>query len=208
MNEYNQLSVEICKHRYGKKITYTEQTDGVAYNTSYLPIRDMLGNNGIRGGIFLSLKDLKTKYVQEVFSDRKLIWADEYSSIYPSFSWKLMNKVKMKPKQKNISEKEWSNYYKNSLLPPFLSVFGRKPVALSYAYGNDSFKDYQTQYLGARNSGTDGNTNYGRECGNHPEAYQPECFKSRKSTLRWYDETVALIRANNQVGGGNYLTIR
>lgn len=203
------MTVEVCKHRYGKKMTYTEQTDGVSFGTSYLPIRDLLGEHNLKGGIFVSLDDLRRDYMSKVIEDEKTIWVDQYSSIYPSYFERIIKKLHLRRgNNKTISRDFWEEHYYEYLMPYFIQVTGRKPVAMSYAYGNDTYKDYQTQYLGARNSGVDGNTNYGRGCGNHPETFQPDCYKSRKSTQRWYDDTMTLIKRNSLTGGGNSLTNR
>lgn len=50
-------SVDICKHRYGKLMTYTEQTDGVHYEDSYLGVPVILGKNGVEKVIELELDE-------------------------------------------------------------------------------------------------------------------------------------------------------
>lgn len=201
----NALHIEVCKHRHGKQMTYTEQTDGVKYFVSYQSIRDLLANYNLKGGIFLSLEDLRSGYMSVVLEDEKTIWLDQYSSIYPSALEIILSKLHLMRKNKIILRQYWELYYAEELLSSFQKATGRKPVALSYSYGNDSFKDYLTTYLGARNSGVSGNTSYGTGCGNRQEPYQQERFRSRESTIRWYDSAVASIRANHQVGGGKSL---
>lgn len=202
------MTIEVCKHRYGKKMTYTEQTDGVSYDVSYHCIRDLLGKYNLKGGCFVCLDDLRSNYMREVLEDDETIWVDQYSSILPSFFEKIARKLHLKCGNKTITRQLWETFYYENLYPSFIHATGRKPVALSYAYGNDTFKDYMTQYLGARNSEVDGNTNYGIGCGNYPEPFRTECYKSRKSTLRWYDNTITAIKANNRSGGGNSLTVK
>ncbi len=150
------LSVEVCKHRFGKKITYTEQTDGVHYNASYLWMRHLLKERGLRAGIFASLSDLKSDYIYEVKKDvdEGIVGADVYSSLFPSVIDKVLNR------HRKITATEWNDFYDWQLMPAYFRVFGKLPVAISYAYGNDMFKGGVTQMLGGRNSSINRDYNY------------------------------------------------
>lgn len=65
-------SLEICRHRYGKRMTYTEQTDGLHYEESYLWMREMLVKRGIKAGVFVSLKDFPFWHSRTMLSEALL----------------------------------------------------------------------------------------------------------------------------------------
>ena len=48
-------NVEICPHRLGKRMTYTEQTDGVLYNISYPQFTALAKTRGIKLGCFYNI---------------------------------------------------------------------------------------------------------------------------------------------------------
>ena len=179
-------SLEICRHRYGKRMTYTEQTDGLHYEESYLWMREMLVKRGIKAGVFVSLKDLRSDSILAFKDDveRGVVGADVYSSIYPRMIDRL------RKKHRKVGEKEWNDFYYLHLMPAYYRIFGRLPIAISYAYGNDTYKNSVHQCLGGRNSGVDGGIAYQYNS-------QAEMI-SRKSTLRWYDDVIK----NIVVGGG------
>ena len=168
--------IEICKHRYGKQMTYTEQTDGVHYEDSYPWIRSLLKERGLKAGIFASLGDLKSRKIYEVKEDVEngIFGVDVYSSLLPSVLDKVMHR------HRRISESEWNDFYDYQIMPAYFRVFGRFPIAVSYAYGNDKFKKAVTQFLGGRNSGVGAGYMYDENVLNN----------SRPSTFRWYDEFV------------------
>lgn len=119
--------------------------------------------------------------------DAGKIWIDQYS-MSPEIQQKIVN-------HETITEEEFVSAYHGTLLPAFITAVGKKPIALSYAYGNESFRDYVCPlYLAARNSGgaaSNGGTDYGLGFGNPSNnPYSFANFKSRSSTIRWYDRVV------------------
>ena len=174
--------VEVCAHRLGKSMTYTEQTDGLQLNTSYAQFMALAKARYIKTGCFVYIPDFQNANIQQALNDSMNghIWLDLYS-LCPSLSEKIVAGIA-------ITEEEWDAAYDTELLPAFSGALHRKPVALSYSYGRDSFKDYITQLLGARNSAYNGDTDYG--FGHGSPADQPYSFaryKSKASTIRWYD---------------------
>lgn len=177
-------NVEICAHRYGKKMTYTEQTDGLQTSISYLPYMSLAKARNIKVGCFVGLSsavvdtpngDVKSDY------EANKIWLDAYS-MAPNIQTKIVN-------GETITQEEWNTAYNLYLLPNFYNFTGKKPVALSYSYGTNNFKDYTTQFLGARNSANNGDTDYGVGNGNPSDKpYSFNRFCSKTSTTRWYDQ--------------------
>ena len=170
--------IVVCKHRYGNKMTYTEQTDGVHFNESYRWMTESLKVRKLRAGIFVTMSDLKSDYITRVKDDvdSGLIGADMYSSIYPS----LLDRVCKT--HRRMTGEEWQNFYYQALMPAYYRVFKRLPISISYAYGNDTYKDSICEFLGGRNSGTDGDHTY--------EYKGLRNAISRKSTIRWYDNMI------------------
>jgi hypothetical protein len=181
-------NVEVCAHRLGKGMTYTEQTDGVLYDTSYKKFVPMAKARNIKVGCFYNIGTTDPELTDAVKaiirqdSDNGDVWFDLYS-MSSSLQSKIVNK-------QEISEQEFTAAYNTELLPAFTSVFGKKPVCLSYAFGNTTFADYVPNFfLGARNSDQDRDkTDYGIGYG-YPSniPYTKVGFKSRVSTDRWYD---------------------
>ena len=89
-----------------------------------------------------------------------------------------------------ITPEEFTESYDDFLLPYFEGIFGRHPIALSFAYGNDSFKDaIPSLFLGARNSFYNSHTDYGVGHGDPNDVpYGTALYKSRQGTTRWYDQ--------------------
>lgn len=175
--------VEICAHRLGKQMTYTEQTDGIHLNDSYVPYTTMAKARNIKLGCFADVYSPVSDPNGVILSDYKngKVWFDVYS-----YTPELATKIST---GQVITQQEWNNAYNTELLPNFVAFFSKKPVGLSYSYGNDTFKDYVSQFLGARNSGFNGNTDYGVGYGtpdNMPYSYARFC--SKQSTSRWYDQ--------------------
>lgn len=189
-NDYP-YNVEICPHRLGKRMTYTEQTDGVLYNISYPQFTALAKTRGIKLGCFYnigytdpSVADESVRAIVKNDAENGDVWFDIYS-MTESLFYKITNRL-------SISEQEFINAYQTELLPSYQSVFGvdKKPLCLSYAYGNESFSNYITQYfLGARNSGYNADTDYGNGYGNpNNQPYSKLRFKSKQGSTRWYDQ--------------------
>lgn len=175
--------VTICSHRLGKSMTYTEQTDTLRLDDSYDWMLGLAKDRGIKVGAFAYKDDFSASNFIKAKNDfnNGALWLDEYS-LCDSLSSKIIGGG-------TITEEEWRNAYNNELLPPFLSTMGVKPIALSYSYGNESFKNYLSQYLGARNSAYNVATSYGLGFGNpNNVAYSKSEYVSRQGTSRWYDK--------------------
>ena len=182
--------VQICPHRYGKKMAYTEQSDQLRLSTVvgdvnfFDWIMGLVVPRGIKVGFFARYDDLyHTDFAKvKTLLDAGKLWLDEYS-----WSPELSSKISG---GQTITAEEFLQSYENTLLPPFLNVLAKKPVCLSYSYGNQTFKDSVCPtYLGARNSGYGlAGTDYGVGFGNPNNVpYSFENYKSKSSTYRWYD---------------------
>ena len=182
--------VVVCDHRLGKKMTYTEQSDQLKLTESYDWIVGLGETYGIKVGFFAIYSEMSSgdfTKAKNALNGGK-IWIDQYSYT-PELAAKISG-------GQTITPEEFVASYVNTLLPAFLSALGKKPVALSYSYGNDSFKDGTCPlYLAGRNSGgvsSNGGTDYGLGLGspsNIPYSFLD--YKSRGSTIRWYDRARA-----------------
>lgn len=182
--------VEVCNHRYGKAMTYTDQTDSLQLAISYTPYMTLAKSKGVKVGCFAYISDFGSVSFQNAKQDYEngKLWLDLYSYC-SSLQYKIEH-------HETITEQEFEGAYTNELFPAYLAAIGKKPVCLSYAYGNDSFKDYVIpKFLGARNSEPDPNyssntypTDYGIGLGNpNNEPWSVSRYKSKASSMRWYD---------------------
>ena len=176
-------NVSICTHRLGKKMTYTEQTDGLNFDISYSQFMALAKARNIKVGAFASYYELNHADINIAQNDKNngYLWVDEYS-LCPSLYDKITH-------YESPTEQEFISAYNSELLPNFISVFGKKPVALSYAYGQEGFRNAVCPlYLGARNSVYNGNTDYGVGYGNPSDKdYSFIRYCSKVGTTRWYD---------------------
>ena len=134
-NDYSS-KIEVCAHRLGKKMTYTEQTDGVRTRNGFscMQFLSLAKSRNIKGGAFFSYYDPTFGSLTEIkqnVTDGHL-WVDEYS-LAPSTYNKITNFI-------SPTEQEFFDSYNTELLPVFMENFGKKPVALSYSYGQNGFK--------------------------------------------------------------------
>lgn len=180
-------NIEICNHRLGRVMTYTEQTDG--YNIIYQGqntfrlFMNLAKVRNIKVGCFLGLSVPINDFdglLKQDYVDGKL-WLDAYS-----YTTELAPKITT---GQPITEEEWDNAYTTTLLPNFYNFLKKKPVALSYSYGNATFADYVIpKLLCARNSGRNQDTDYGVGFGNPSNLpYSITRYKSKQSSTRWYD---------------------
>ena len=190
---YYPNNIEVCAHRFGKKMTYTEQTDTLAFGTSYSQFMALAKARGIKVGAFVRYSELSASEISQAINEEHSgnLWLDQYDEC-PSLATKLDNR-------EQISQEEFVYAYTNELLPTFQNVVGRKPIAMSYRNGVDNFKDYVLPYyLCARNSVPSGNTiyntfptDYGIGYGNpNDEPYSITRYKSKASSMRWYDAAI------------------
>lgn len=196
----SQYPIEVCTHRLGKKMTYTDGTDGVYISLSYTPYTTMAKQRGIKGSVFAEYEELNSSAIDTPLSDERagFMWIDQYSRC-PSLAAKIAS-------GEDITEEEFIYAYNNELLPVFENAVGRKPVGLSYSRGRTSFADYAIQkYLVCRGSEPLGTqdyyqTDYGvgkglwdDEISNRP--YSFDNYKILVNTSRWYD--IAKANGNN-----------
>lgn len=179
--------VEICSHRFGKAMTYTEQTDGLHLQDSYTPFMTLAKARNIRVGAFATYSDCGRSDIGLAKTDEKNghLWIDEYS-LCPSLQEKITH-------YESPTDEEFIAAYNNELLPAFVNTFGRKPVALSYSYGVTGFSGVVCpRYLGGRNSAYNGDTDYGIGLGTPDDKpYSFSRFCSKSGTIRWYDKAKA-----------------
>lgn len=175
--------VEVCQHRYGKSMTYTEQTDTLRLGTSYEWFTQLAKDRGIKVGAFAMYNDYANSQFPIVKEDiiNNNLWLDVYSYT-PELAKKFTT-------GEIITKEEFDNAYNTILLPYYARAIGKKPIALSYSYGNTTFKDYVVdKFLTARNSGISGNTNYGIGLGNPNNIiYDKSTYNNNPSTIRWFD---------------------
>lgn len=192
--------VEVCQHRLGKQMTYTEQTDGLNFDVSYSQFMALAKARNIKVGVFASYYELNHANINIAQNDKNNghLWVDEYS-LCPS----LYDKI---TQYESPTEQEFVSAYNAELLPNFISIFGKKPVALSYAYGQEGFRNAVCPlYLGARNSAYNGNTDYGVGYGNPSDKdYSFTRYCSKVGTTRWYD--YAKVHGNDFAGSLSLLS--
>ena len=192
--------VEICPHRLGKQMTYTEQTDGLNFDVSYSQFMALAKARNIKVGAFASYYELNHANINIAQNDKNngYLWVDEYS-LCPSLYDKITH-------YESPTEQEFISAYNSELLPNFISVFGKKPVALSYLYGQEGFRNAVCPlYLGARNSAYNGNTDYGVGYGNPSDKdYSFTRYCSKVGTTRWYD--YAKVHGNDFAGSLSLLS--
>lgn len=176
--------VSVCDHRFGKSMTYTEQTDTIQ-SASYSWFVNYAKSKGIKVGCFALLSNPISDPNGVIKSDLDAgdIWLDAYS-LAPNIA----SKITQSGTAGQITEEEWDEAYNDYIYPNFFAFTGKKPVALSYSYGNTTFQDYTEQFLGCRNSAYNGDTDYGFGLGSpNNKQYSFSRYKSKVSTMRWYD---------------------
>lgn len=172
-------NIEICAHRLGKEMTYTEQSD--TFRGGAEDIMSYANNLSIKLGVFWGMsgtseyKDIALPYVNS-----GMIWIDAYSN--PNGASSL----------DQVTQEAYEEQ-RDSLLQRIGNWFNIRPVAMSYGYGNTSYADWAIEdFLACRNSDRNGGTPYGTGYGNPNNiAYSKSYFKSKASTSRWYDDAKA-----------------
>lgn len=175
-------NVEVCPHRFGKSMTYTEQSDG--FHSGAEDITNLFIQKGIKIGVFwptvssetTAYRDLALQYISD-----DLMWIDAYC-----------NPANSEDKQHVVTQQEYEAA-RDAILERISDWFGARPVALSYANGNDTYKDMAIiDFLACRNSNKNGGTTYGLNYGSPDDIpYSKAFYKSKASTSRWYDDVVA-----------------
>lgn len=182
-------NIEVCSHRYGKRMAYTEQTDG-QQNTgqyeSYQWLVPEAKTRNIKVGIFAMVNGsispaggLREDY------DNGHVWLDVYGYCTPLLPYINPGGDDLTGQ---ITQEIWNEAYNDYILENFRNFTGKVPVALSYSYGRDGYKNLISQLLGGRNSGNSGYTDFGVGYGNPNNVpYSFSTFNSKPSTTRWYD---------------------
>ena len=186
-------NVEICPHRLGKKMTYTESTDTLRLSVSYDFILSEAKSRNIKVSAFAYYNDFFDGNFQKAKQDydNDKLWLDIYS-LCPTIQYKLEH-------GEVVTEEEWNTAYNTYLLPAFEGALGKKPIAMSASYGNTTFKDYTTQFLSFKDSNPQSAgayaqypTNYGVGKGNPNNVpYSFANYHSIRNTTRWFDNAIS-----------------
>lgn len=175
--------VEICTHRFGKSMAYTDQTDTIRNNNVYSWYSGLAKARGIKVGAFVAYNDFVNypQIIDDYNNDH--LWCDLYSQT---------TSPELLLDEETATETNFNNYYNSLWEPAFLEGIGRKPCAISYRAGKTFFSQYVSEhFLGGRNSDVVENTDYGIGFGSPSNIpYDKDVFESRPSTLRWYDTVV------------------
>lgn len=167
--------VQVCTHRYGKSMTYTEQSD--QFRDGAEDIVSYAVANGIKVGVFWGMSQTETYHQLALpYVNNGQMWIDAYCN--PTGS------------NGGTVTREAYEAQRDSLFEILDDWFGIRPLCMSYAYGNQTYTDYVTpDFLAARNSGKTGGTPYGVGYGNPNDLpYSMANYKTRASTSRWYDD--------------------
>ena len=178
----NDYDVEVCSHRLGKSMTYTEQSD--AFRGGAENIVEYANSKGIKLGVFWAMSTSEAdKNIMLPFYENGGIWVDAYGHPYHS-------EKKDAEGNPTVITQEVYEAERDDLLARINDWFGVRPLALSYNSGNDTYKDYAIEdFLACRNSGRRGGTPYGVGFGNPSNIqYSKEYYKSKQSSSRWYDD--------------------
>lgn len=172
-------NIEICAHRLGKKMTYTETTD--YFPQESIQIAELFKNNGIKASCFASqINGSSLNNVLKSYVNSKDIWVDLY--FYSEHT--LPGVI--------VTEEQFLNDLNTLCLPFFIDTFGKKPVTLSYANGNISYSEYAKPYfLGGRQSEVDYHTDYGDGYGNPDNIpYSIASYIAKRCSTRIYDSAL------------------
>lgn len=186
-------NIEVCAHRLGKKMTYTESTDTLRLSVSYDFILSEAKARNIKVSAFAYYNDFFDGNFQKAKQDydNDKLWLDIYS-LCPTIQYKLEH-------GEVATEEEWNTAYNTYLLPSFEGALGKKPIALSASYGNTTFSDYATQFLAFKNSAPQSAgayaeypTNYGVGNGNPNNIpYNFANYHPIRNTTRWFDNAIS-----------------
>lgn len=154
-------NIEVCKHRLGKKMTYSETTTDIPsyVQNTILPYFVSAHNSAkLRVGTYMGWNypnaAWNTDYGKQQIADG-VIYPDLY--FYPGGT-----------DAEHESEEHVLSVWNNDALPWFLQQFGRVPVAIDFSMGRTGYKQYLASYfLAADSSITELNkTDYGVGVGN------------------------------------------
>ncbi len=183
----NDYDIEVCNHRYGKSMTFTEQTDKLKANC-FSQIMTLAESNNMRVGAFcndfVSQSDDVNDADVRPYIDDGTLWLDVY--------WRYVGMT-----NSTVVDEQTYRTQCDAQKQRFLQRWGRLPVAMSYALGNTSYKSYVKQdFLGARNSSVSGDTDYGMVFGDNdylgsPDyPYTKDRFTNKASTYRFFNSAI------------------
>lgn len=167
--------VEICAHRHGKVMTYTEQTD--YFNINSVPIAEMAKSKGIHCGCFSSfLYDEQYNDIMKQYASEGVLWLDLYF-------------YSLRAAQHEVITEDEFNEMLITNLDFFYRLTGKKPIALSYTNGNLSYSEYaKGHFLGGRQSDLSYDSDYGVGYGDPNNIpYSIDGYIAKKCTTRFYD---------------------
>lgn len=178
--------IEVCNHRFGKSMTYTAQTDKLKSNC-FSQVMALAGANHMRVGAFCnnmlspSLTDNINDADVKPYVDNGTLWLDVY--------WRYSGMT-----GSTVVDEQTYRTNCDAQKQRFFERWGRLPVAMSYALGNTSYKNYVKQdFLGARQSAVNGDTDYGKAfgtndyLGNPGYPYTLDRFTNKWSTYRFFN---------------------
>ena len=176
----SEYHVEICAHRLGKRMTYTEQTD-ILKSTSFSKVMALAQKYNIKVGAFTNAykDDVPDREVYP-FIEKDLLWVDLY--------WRYRG-------MKRDTDIDSTTYADEtfSQISEFEDRWGRKPIAMSYGLGNYSYSTYVNKdFLGGRTSLYEYKTDYGVSdkgdyYGNCKYDYELNHFSHKSGSFRFYD---------------------
>lgn len=174
--------VEVCNHRHGKTMTYTDQTDKLELPTFNI-IMPLVIQQNIKVGAFVnSLFDTVPNETINQYIAANRLWVDVY--------WRYSEMTG----QTNVDATTYAQKTAKQI-QSFVSRFGFMPCAMSYGLGNYTYADYvKNNFIGGRNSlYTGNNTDYGKTfggnyLGNPQVDYSLDRFTNKNGTFRFYDD--------------------
>lgn len=150
-------NIEVCYHRLGKKMTYTEQTT----TPNWWSIKYLLPS-ALQLGIKSSWAP-NPRYSYAPVDDYYLS-LDRAGLIYSDF-YSYVPHTEQDP----ITDEKALNVLlnpTNGLRPWFIETFGRKPIGTVYSQGITSYSDaYKPYLLSGKDNAYNHNSNYGLGCG-------------------------------------------
>lgn len=176
-------NIEVCAHRLGKKMTYTESTDTLKLDVSYDWILEQAKSRNIKVSAFAYYAEIKTSSFSKAKNDydNGRLWLDIYGY------WSNVSDTNTK--------EEWDAAYTAYMLPNFIEALNKKPIAMSESYNSEAFKNYTTQLLVFKDSNPQSASNYAQYPTNYGIGYGspnniPYNFSNYhtiRNTTRWFD---------------------
>lgn len=187
--------VEVCYHRLGKKITFTDDTDTLP-QSSYTNILPLLKERNIKGSVFAAYSDFSNTPQIVTENEEGNIWTDIYSQTPAP-------ELLLDPD--TATEQNFDAAYYNVWLNAFEQYLGNKPYSISYRTGKYYFSEWIRKYfIGGRGSELTGDTDYGIGCGlvnglPSQKGYSFDNAEVISNTLRWYDNAMGYYGGSGNV---------